>query len=68
MLPVVDANGTTVGYWAYAVGFVPKDVADQPGFDIEDYRANRYGGCEPPIGNAEGEKYPLCPDPNPEGP
>lgn len=34
MAPVVDKNGTKVGYFARGTGFIPVEVADAPGFDL----------------------------------
>lgn len=62
MIPVTDAAGTRVGYYAFVVGFIPLATADAPGFDVEKVIADSQGGCEPPIGNPNfKEEFPTCP-------
>lgn len=73
LIDVTDENGQVVGHWAYGLGFISLTQSSAPGFDVEDLRAQRYGGCEEPIGDLatalRTQKYPRCavdPSANPD--
>jgi hypothetical protein len=40
MVPVRDRHGHITGYFANGTGFIPRNIAEAPGFDLEEYRAN----------------------------
>jgi hypothetical protein len=46
LVPVYDDAGTVVGYFSNLAGFVEKNVAEQPGFNPEQYAKER-GGTAP---------------------
>jgi hypothetical protein len=64
LIPVTLADGTLVGYFAQAVGFIPLAEQKKPGFDIEAVRARQQGGCEPQIGDPTfKQEFPHSPPP-----
>ena len=63
LVPVTDASGRQVGYFAFDYGFVSSSEAAAPGFDIVKARIARSGGCMDAIGFSKPSDYgvPACP-------
>ena len=38
MVPVRDRRGHLTGYFANGTGFIPRSIAEAPGFDLKEYR------------------------------